>query len=61
MKVHQEQDEQRLIGKYIDTSWGRAPGEFLRHPTTASSCWFIVPNPSSPLGSLPPSGTRMPR
>lgn len=30
MKVHQEQDEQRLIAKHIDTSWERADARLKR-------------------------------
>jgi uncharacterized protein (DUF433 family) len=39
MKVHQEQDEQSLIAKHIDTSWGRADARLKR---AGVSVWSLI-------------------
>jgi hypothetical protein len=39
MKVHQEQDEQRLIAKHIDTSWERADARLKR---VSVSVWSSI-------------------
>ncbi len=39
MKVHQEQDEQRLIARYIDTSWGLADARLKR---AGVSVWSLI-------------------
>jgi len=36
MKVHQQQDEQRLIAKHIDTNWGRADARLNRAGVSVS-------------------------
>jgi uncharacterized protein (DUF433 family) len=39
MTVHQEQDEQRLIGKHIDTSWRQADARLKR---AGISVWSLI-------------------
>ncbi len=39
MKVHREEDEQRLIAKYIDTSWGPADARLKQ---AGASVWSLI-------------------